>query len=278
MTKPNNTYPTPPLADFKKWYSIIETVNTQSQYDASGTIYPTYPRTDRSTTTYERDSSGSCTSSNVFTSDGFQFSGSYPITGTTYAGGSFEVTYDSTNGQTNAGFAGVNQDNYKGGKSEDETISDIESAITLKLSTIPWGGFSYSSGSSQSRTFSNVSSLYPEEKIILSISKKSYRFRFKIPSSHTGTFFKITYDIAEFPTDLLVPAFYVSEDNVIEWTGRGDPEDPEDASWLTDWVEMEPPDESGERRVVNIRYTCYRETKYGVKPQITGESFTPAAP
>lgn len=105
-----------------------------------------------------------------------------------------------------------------------------------------------------------------------------YRFRFKIPSSHTGTFFKITYDIAEFPTDPLVDDSFVSEDNVVEWTGPGDPEDSEDATWLTDWIEIDPPDVPGERRVVNIRFTCYQGTKYGVKPQTTGESFTPPTP
>jgi hypothetical protein len=101
------------------------------------------------------------------------------------------------------------------------------------------------------------------------------RFRFRIPTSHTGSKFYITYDIAEFPEDG-DPSF-VSEDNVVEWTGPGTGSS-SDPSWLTPWVEIDPPEVPGERRVVNIRYTCYSGTKYGSKPQVIGEAFTPITP
>jgi hypothetical protein len=42
---------------------------------------------------------------------------------------------------------------------------------------------------------------------------------------------------------------------------------------LTDWVVIDPPETSGERRIVNVRYTCYSGAKYGVKPQIMGEAY-----
>lgn len=94
------------------------------------------------------------------------------------------------------------------------------------------------------------------------------RIRFRIPIAHTGSKFYITYDIAEFPTDG-DPSF-VSQDNTLEWTGPGTG-DQSDPSWLTDWVVVPPPEVAGERRVVNIRYTCYSGTKYGAKPQVMGE-------
>lgn len=106
-------------------------------------------------------------------------------------------------------------------------------------------------------------------------SKRKVRFRFRIPTAHTGSKFWITYDIAEFPADG-DPSFF-SEDNVVEWTGPGTGAS-SDPSWLTPWVEIDPPEVPGERRIVNIRYTCYTGTRYGAKPQVMGEAFTPPPP
>ena len=102
-----------------------------------------------------------------------------------------------------------------------------------------------------------------------------FRYRWQIPNTHLGSYYKITYDIVEFPT--VGDPFYVSEDLVYEWAGAGSGSQ-DNPSWLSPMEYIEPSTNGGERRIVNIRYTCYRETKYGVKPQITGESFTPAAP
>jgi hypothetical protein len=110
-----------------------------------------------------------------------------------------------------------------------------------------------------------------------SATVRSARFRFRIPDTHTGSYFKITYDIAEFPDDEEVDPFFVSQDNVVEWAGPGTG-DIDDPSWLTDWVVIDPPYDPGERRVVNIRYTCYSGTKYGSKPQVMGEAFSPPEP
>jgi len=109
------------------------------------------------------------------------------------------------------------------------------------------------------------------------ITARPLRFRFRIPSTHTGSKFWITYDVAEFPEDEGIDPSFVSEDNLVEWEGPGTG-DSTDPSWLTPWVEIDPPAIPGERRVVNIRFTCYTGTKYGVKPQVTGEAFTPPEP
>jgi len=110
------------------------------------------------------------------------------------------------------------------------------------------------------------------------VTARKFRFRFRIPYTHTGSKFTITYDVAEFPDDAEVDPFFVSQDNVVEWIGRGDQQDPDSESWLTHWVEIDPPEYPGERRIVNIRYTCYTGTKYGVKPQVMGGAFEPPAP
>jgi hypothetical protein len=55
-----------------------------------------------------------------------------------------------------------------------------------------------------------------------------------------------------------------------DWEGPGDPEDAD--SWKSGWYEIDPPEEPGEVRVVNIRFECY-QGPYGNKPQITGEAY-----
>lgn len=102
-----------------------------------------------------------------------------------------------------------------------------------------------------------------------SCSSRKIRFRFRVPDTHLGSYFKITYDIGEFP-GVGDPSFF-SEDNVVEWTGPGTG-DESDPSWLTPWVEIDPPDEPGQRRVVNIRYTCRHGAKFPALPQVMGEA------
>lgn len=103
------------------------------------------------------------------------------------------------------------------------------------------------------------------------------RFRWKIPNEHLGTYFKITWNILNEPTGWNttspVRSYYHEpeepEDFTYEWTGA--------AGGGTDrhsgWYEIPVPDFIGQRRVVNIRYECYR-SKFGTKPQVTGEAVT----
>lgn len=119
----------------------------------------------------------------------------------------------------------------------------------------------------------NISPAEPRRLI-----RRLSNFRFRIPISHTGSYFKVTYDIAEFPHDNGIAPSYVSEDNVVEWIGPGNQEDAEGESWFTPFAAIDPPVEPGERRVVNIRYTCYHGEKFGVKPQVMGEAFEPIPP
>ncbi len=49
----------------------------------------------------------------------------------------------------------------------------------------------------------------------------------------------------------------------------GDPNDPE--SWFSEWYDLEAPSVEAIKKVVNIRYECYR-SPYGNKPETTGEA------
>ncbi len=102
------------------------------------------------------------------------------------------------------------------------------------------------------------------------------RYRWKIPSHFTGTYFKITWDEVFFPPDYDPQSpdgpqpSPISRDLTATWEGPGDPDDPQ--SWVAaDWRAMNPPDQPGETRVVNIRFECYN-SPYGNKPQVTGEA------
>ena len=102
------------------------------------------------------------------------------------------------------------------------------------------------------------------------------RYRWKIPTDFKGTYFKITWDEVYFPPDYdpdnpdSPQPSPVNRDLTVTWEGPGDPEDPQ--SWMaTDWRALNPPDQPGETRLVNIRFECYH-TPYGNKPQVTGEA------
>ncbi len=96
------------------------------------------------------------------------------------------------------------------------------------------------------------------------------RFRFQIPTGHRGTYFTITYDIGSFP-ETGDPEILI-EDEVIDWSGPGDQEDPDGESWFTSWVDIPIPTEPGRNRVVNIRYACRHGAVVPVFPQTMGEA------
>lgn len=106
------------------------------------------------------------------------------------------------------------------------------------------------------------------------------KFRFQIPRGSAedpwkGSYFKITYqtvtEFADATTDSL------SDDITITWAGPGNPANADDASWFTDWITLDPPDATATKRIVNIRFECYRTPQWGNKPQVTGEGYEPTA-
>jgi hypothetical protein len=91
------------------------------------------------------------------------------------------------------------------------------------------------------------------------------RFKWVIPDTWTGSYFKITWDVVFFPADESTPTILLT-DQTWEWTGPG-------PTWDSGWYTLDPPEEPGEVRVVNVRYECYRSTAFGGKPQVTGEAY-----
>lgn len=106
------------------------------------------------------------------------------------------------------------------------------------------------------------------------VAAKKSAFRWIIPDTFEGSYFKITWDILTEPDgwDAETPTVFrsLAAGGTWEWTGPGDPEDA--ASWKSGWYVITPPTTPGTKRVVNIRFECYRSTKFGSKPQVTGEA------
>lgn len=89
------------------------------------------------------------------------------------------------------------------------------------------------------------------------------RYRWRIPSSHLGSYFKLTWDVVFIP-DAGAPAAVLT-DETWEWTGPGTGAY-DDPSWRSSWYALDPPSTPGKRKVVNVRFECYRGP-YGSKPQ-----------
>ena len=120
------------------------------------------------------------------------------------------------------------------------------------------------------------------------VTARSSRARFKIPATwadqvtgltvpFTGTYFKITYDIIEEPTGwddaepTVFRSFFLEDQVLTPWIGPGTGA-PDDPSWFTDWITLDPPSVPGIRRIVNIRFVCRENWFVGVVPQTTGDA------
>jgi len=101
------------------------------------------------------------------------------------------------------------------------------------------------------------------------------RFRWRVPINTSNSpdkrykYYKVTWDIVFFPET--GSPVVESTDNT--WENSLDSEDLEDAGFYSPYYELTPKDEEGELRVVNVRFSCYHSTRYGTKPNITGEAY-----
>jgi hypothetical protein len=107
----------------------------------------------------------------------------------------------------------------------------------------------------------------------LRITRSQYRW--VVPDSWQGSYFKITWDVLEEPDGWnanppTTARSFVSQDNTWVWMGPGDPDDPE--SWKSGWHDLGIPADKGKRRIVNVRHECYKSSRLGMKPHATGDA------
>ena len=101
------------------------------------------------------------------------------------------------------------------------------------------------------------------------------KYRWVVPGTWTGSYFKITWDVLEEPDGWnanppTAARSFVSQDNTWVWTGPGDQDDPD--SWKSAWHDLGMPAVKGKRRIVNVRYECYKSSRLGLKPHATGDA------
>lgn len=114
---------------------------------------------------------------------------------------------------------------------------------------------------------------WEETRVALaSVAMTEVRFRWGVPEAHTGTWYKVAWDIIEEPegweeseTEI---RSYVSRNNVWEWTRPEGTLSPEDL--LSDWYSILPPSTPGSRRVINGRVWHFR-SPYGSLPTPFGD-------
>lgn len=87
----------------------------------------------------------------------------------------------------------------------------------------------------------------------------SSQSRWSLDPSFDGVYFKIEWDVWEWPDGDSV-GFLVSSDSW-EWTG---------GSMTSGWTEVLPPSSAGYRKIVNVKYWCYPDSPYGFAKQELG--------
>jgi hypothetical protein len=183
---------------------------------------------------------------------------------------------------------------YRDGKTYAEWVEIAEGVIEAEL-VFPSDCLDAEGGCSSLR-FQQGASDAPLVAAVLIL--RAAEVQWQVPTTHEGTYFKVWFDVLEEPDgwDATIddPDYEPPEDNdppepvpqvpkpgrpnrswyaqdvVREWTGPGE-NGQDDPSWLIgDPYEIPPPDVPGTRRIVNIRFECYRGP-YGNLPQVVGE-------
>jgi hypothetical protein len=99
------------------------------------------------------------------------------------------------------------------------------------------------------------------------------RFRFIVPNTHPGNYYRVQWDYVDYPQfpDTITDPVLSSTALEWEWTGPGDPGDPD--TWKSPWFEIPIPTTSLIRRLVNARYQSYEGGPFGVLPSFIGPKF-----
>lgn len=141
---------------------------------------------------------------------------------------------------------------------------------------------------------------------ILAATATVAKVQFQVPTSHTGSYFKVTFDVIQKPNgwddtindpeveppDPLPPGWehpqipdpeapsrsIVAADITRTWTGPGTGPQSDDSWNIGEPYTIPIPTVAGTCVIGNIRFECYRSTRTGTRPQVTGESYEPPPP
>jgi hypothetical protein len=248
----------------KRWKSRVIT----KHYTRTST--PIGEWTTRSTTLFTRDAEGNCdsaTTDEVIDGEvGDDAFGTRTDFTAGWAGSTYTADETFVNGtiHTEAAFT------------DPETLATLGAVVDAKIADLDWESGGCAAVLAVS-SYSCAGSADLEPECPSSLTKTLFRYRFQIPSSHTGSYFKIEADEVLYPADWEEEGGTlrsIVNEQSIEWTGPGSGE-PDDPSWFTDWIEVDAPTDPGSIQIRNIAFTCYHGTHHGAKPQYTGDTFIP---
>jgi hypothetical protein len=150
------------------------------------------------------------------------------------------------------------------------TKAALRGRVEAKFNSVGWSGISESTSSEPGSSRNSEDALIP----IL----QGTRYRWQVPVSHLGSYFKITWDILETPddwdnTEIPVetrPVRVSVKDLTVEWSGPGTGAQSNPSWFAGDWQVLDPPAKPGTRKIVNIRYLHTKSSPYGQLPDTTG--------
>jgi len=102
-------------------------------------------------------------------------------------------------------------------------------------------------------------------------------YRWKVPPQYDGTSFRIVWDVLTVFTSQRSPE--IQAGYTWDWTGNGLSQtasclvDSNDLSWYSPVYTLEPPEEIGYKKIVNVRFTGTPNSPFGFKYQTTGETY-----
>jgi hypothetical protein len=165
---------------------------------------------------------------------------------------------------------------YENGDYTDTTVSTITfsqpitvESLTAEVLPVFEALSSWTAGSSceavRTINFATCGGAATQEPI--DITLRTVRYRWRVPSSHLGTYYKITWDVLYEPVgwddedipEAERPLRYSRTNLTVEWEGPGTGAQ-SDPSWLAgDWFVLELPEEPGVRKIINVRFKHMRE-------------------
>lgn len=248
-------------------------------FAVSRTGYADYTRT--TTVTYTRDdSNNSCdrVSDTVTDGDVIPARPSWANTVTQDQGGDYFFSYEISGSDAGDTYSELTSYTY----SDRVTIPDkLFDEAEIQLPLEPLDGNSSSAEYEIHADTSAYDCFDPPVPTDLELTDSEVTFL--VDYYFEGSSFQVTYDIIEEPEgwDDMVgedhdpdapPRTFFSQDNVLDWVGPRDPEDPD--SLIIGVVSIPHPIVPGIRRIVNIRFNCYPNSPFGFRNQIFTDPIT----
>ena len=172
-----------------------------------------------------------------------------------------EVTEDITdNGGT--GFGRPTTTTYFSGISKDAARAASWSAVSAAVDFENEDYYKY--GSCDCYRYDSRSDFWSPPYLLIA---QFVRYRWQVPVSHLGTYYKVTWDVLYQPVgwdDMSIPVDdrpvqFSLKDLTVEWEGPGTGIQTDESWWAGDWQILNPPEPEGASKIINVRFEHLRK-------------------